>query len=342
MGIKRVGRSAKHNGRVAVFIYNGIGNFVQMTPALQAIAQHYGCQLDLVADPEFNDARFQAYAEIARGWPLFHQVVEYGPKFKKETYQDYFLGEHSQKYPAWAWGAEKTKYKEFLKLHWGMSRLHEVEYWMEMVRMREYSGPTPYKVVPVPDLTKPEIESGKMNVAFVNSYFQEKAMQWSRKAWPHFGPLADLVRWFFGANIHLVGWGANDEAWADRLAASKSFVRNWVGKLQIMEEIYLLSQMDLVVSTDTGLMHLADALPRPKLVALFGGTLVSKNGPWNRFKARVVRAPVQCVGCQSSVPIWKQCGDVFGQNPDRGWPCMQALEPTLVMDAIRELCVKGN
>jgi ADP-heptose:LPS heptosyltransferase len=145
-----------------------------------------------------------------------------------------------------------------------------------------------------------------------------------------------MLHWSYGATIHLVGKSDAEAEWASRLADGKKLAINWVNRLNIGEEVKLLSQMDLVVSTDTGLMHITDALAKPFLVALFGPTLVSKNGPWNKHKAKVVKAPVQCSPCQYSMPVWHQCGREAKEQPSRGWPCMQSITPVMVMACIRE------
>jgi len=323
--------------RAAVYYYNGIGNFIQMVPALQALGfMDGGLVVDLVRDETLSDSRFEAYAELAQTWPWMGEVVNFNSQFKTRPYAYHFANPHSQKPPAWQFGAEKYGHPIW-ELNWGVERLHEVEYYMHSIRQLGFRGPTPPKLIPVPNLRGPIIDApaDRIQVAFVNGFFMEASMRWDRKAWPHFGPLADLLHGIYNADIHLVGFSEAELIWAERLGADKRFAFNWVGRLNIKEEVKLLSQMDLVVSTDTGLMHVADALEKPYVVALFGGTLVSKNGPWNRHKSAVVRAPVQCVGCQHSMPVWRQCGQEIGSRLTKTWPCMDALSPDMVLKEVR-------
>jgi ADP-heptose:LPS heptosyltransferase len=130
-----------------------------------------------------------------------------------------------------------------------------------------------------------------------------------------------------------MGFNAVEKRWAEGVAEDKPYILNFAGRCDIIEEVGLLGGMDLVISTDTGLMHLADAAPNPHVIALFGGTMVSKNGPWNTEKAQVLRAPVQCVGCQSTPPIWLECARSLEEGP---WPCMKSITPQMVMGLVRD------
>jgi len=73
---------------------------------------------------------------------------------------------------------------------------------------------------------------------------------------------------------------------------------DFVGKLSITQTAKVLRQCSLVVAVDTALMHVADALGVPTL-AIFGGSLVSKNGPINAT-VRVVRKGLPCQPCQGN------------------------------------------
>jgi len=329
-------KKPKPSEKVAVYHYNGIGNFIQMAPALIALSKlHDNCKLDLVMDKSHKDSRFNACIELAKYWPVFDGITTFSKAFKHTTYKNHFLTMHSEKPDAWIFGKTKIEYT-LLQVPWGETRLHEVEFYMEQVRAMGYKGETPPKRIPIPKLRN-NLASTDINIALVNGFFKEEKMAWQRKTWPYFAELADLLHWTFGAKIHLLGFNETEKKWAKEVLRNRSFITDWVGKLSFKEEIKLLSEMDVVVSTDTGLMHVADALPKPKVVALFGATLVSKNGPWNKEKAVVVKAPVQCAGCQATLPIWRQCAEV--NRKEEKWPCMESIKPSLVMDKVRKMLI---
>ena len=67
----------------------------------------------------------------------------------------------------------------------------------------------------------------------------------------------------------------------------------------------LLEQMDLIVSTDTGPLHLACALNRP-VVALFASSDPLLFGPHKAPKAKVIEKPATCTPC-----IMRRCKEPF-------------------------------
>lgn len=325
---------------VAVATYNGIGNFIQMFPAFKALKELYGCNLVLVDDPDYNDSRFEACKELVKILPFFDGVVPFDSSFKKAKYAGYFCTNHTQRPKAWHFVNEKMS-TDCYSLNWGLERLHEVEYTMEYVRALGFKGKTPTKSFPYMPKSQKVKSTQKINIAFINGFFKEKSMLWERKAWPYFAELADILHYYYGVYIYLVGFNDLEKQWANKMQKNKHFVKSFVGELDILEEVDLLNNMDLVISSDTGLMHIADALFFPFVVGLFGSTLVSKNRPWNLKESLVIKAPVQCSGCQASTPVWKQCGDQWEENPDRGWPCMEAIKPDYVFNEIRKIFPTG-
>ncbi len=90
------------------------------------------------------------------------------------------------------------------------------------------------------------------------------------KRWPmtYFAEIAQRLR-NHGYAVWLVG-SAKDRDIADAIIAlGNSDCRNLCGKTDLSDAIALLSLAQLVISNDSGLMHLAAALDRPML-ALFG------------------------------------------------------------------------
>lgn len=86
----------------------------------------------------------------------------------------------------------------------------------------------------------------------------------------------------------------------------------------------LLSQMDLLVTCDTGPMHMAVAMDTPVL-AIFGPTSPELFGPRGDCH-RVLRLPLTCHPC-----LERGCPD-----PERP-ECLRALEPETVIDEARAM-----
>ncbi|MCA9177786.1 MAG: lipopolysaccharide heptosyltransferase II [Planctomycetales bacterium] len=72
--------------------------------------------------------------------------------------------------------------------------------------------------------------------------------------------------------------------------------RNLVGKTSLRELMEWLDRAELLVTNDSGPMHIANALGTP-LVAIFGPTNHLKTCPWRGEAVELVRRPVACAPC---------------------------------------------
>ena len=120
------------------------------------------------------------------------------------------------------------------------------------------------------------------------------------KRWPipYFAELAQNLR-TQGYAIWLIG-SAKDQEIGDKIVAlGNNTCRNLCGKTDLAEAIALLSCADLVVSNDSGLMHLAAALDRP-MVVLYGSSSPSFTPPLSD-KAQVVKLDLPCSPCYKRV-----------------------------------------
>jgi heptosyltransferase-2 len=100
------------------------------------------------------------------------------------------------------------------------------------------------------------------------------------KRWPldRFAGLATHLVLDLGAEVAVAG--TKGDIWAERTIAAHagSRIRCLVGKTTLTELMGLLGQADVVVSNDSGAMHLAAALGTP-VVALFGSSNPAWTGP---------------------------------------------------------------
>ncbi len=101
------------------------------------------------------------------------------------------------------------------------------------------------------------------------------------KRWPvaYFAELGDLLVDRLSARVLIVG-AEGECALAARLAAAmKRPVIDLCGKLNLIDLAALLQESDLMVTNDTGPMHLSAAVGTP-VIALFGPTRPSRYGPY--------------------------------------------------------------
>ncbi|MBI4809030.1 MAG: lipopolysaccharide heptosyltransferase II [Nitrosomonadales bacterium] len=116
------------------------------------------------------------------------------------------------------------------------------------------------------------------------------------KRWPphYYAELAQYLR-TQGYAIWLVG-SPKDKEVADKIVAlGNEPCRNLCGVTDLSEAIALLSCADLVVSNDSGLMHIAAALDRPML-AIFGSSSPQFTPPLSD-KAQVLKLDISCSPC---------------------------------------------
>jgi len=141
------------------------------------------------------------------------------------------------------------------------------------------------------------------------------------KRWPaeHFIALA---RRFLeqGYAVWLLG-SANDQAAATPIAAAVAEICDLTGRTELGMAIDLLSVASVVVSNDSGLMHVAAALGRP-LVALFGSSSPDYTPPLSPH-AHIVRTGIACSPC-----FQREC-------PLGHFKCMRELEPDHVYELAR-------
>lgn len=146
--------------------------------------------------------------------------------------------------------------------------------------------------------------------------------RWLTKRWPpeHFAELLTRVRTRVGGSALLVG--AADEAALTRqvAVALPEDSLDLAGQTSLPQLAALLSRADVVLSNDSGPLHLAAALGRP-VVAPYTCTSIRRHGPYGQSGAVATS-----VGCAASYR--RRCGrlDCMTElTPDRLWPVLDEV-----------------
>jgi heptosyltransferase II len=149
------------------------------------------------------------------------------------------------------------------------------------------------------------------------------------KRWPeaYFAEIAQRLQQQ-GYAIWLIG-SAKDKEVADKIIAlGNPECRNLCGRTDLADAIALLSCAQLVISNDSGLMHLAAALDIPML-ALFGSSSPQFTPPLSAH-AQVMRLDIKCSPCFKRECPLGHFNCMMHLTPDLVWAQLNTSLPTLM------------
>lgn len=144
---------------------------------------------------------------------------------------------------------------------------------------------------------------------------------WPNKRWPpdRFGSVAALIHQELGLRS-LVLWGPGEQPLASAVAAASQGAAEAAPPTTIPDIVGIARGAQLMVSGDTGPLHLAGAVGTP-IVALFGPTRPERNGPWTARDMTVSRVA--------------QCVCLYERRCRRPVPCIDDIGVSEVMAAVR-------
>ena len=297
---------------------NGLGNFILYTPALQALASmDESGKVDVCIDSEWNDYRRQSLIDMIKGCPFVESLIDFPHGIEDKKYDRYFWTRHTFPSAAMEYFRAKENRLDVGGMNWMTSGIHEIDYYMNLVRERfGFTGETPKQYVPKCDGSVLG-EQTKPIITFCNGSYGHIA---GSKKWPYFKDLIEIAKEYFNATT--VKIGSNDE-----LSDCKCDY-DFVNKKNITETAGIIQVSNLLVTTDTCNMHIGDALNVP-MVVLWGGSVLSKNRPVNGNNIIVQTKP----GCAP-------CHDGNQYNSCSDYKCMNKISIGQVMYAMRLMLEK--
>ncbi|MDP2784240.1 MAG: lipopolysaccharide heptosyltransferase II [Sulfurimicrobium sp.] len=149
------------------------------------------------------------------------------------------------------------------------------------------------------------------------------------KRWPpqHFAELGKQLR-EQGYQVWLVGSAKDAAAGAEAAHLSDGACLDLCGKTSLDEAVDLLASASVIVSNDSGLMHVAAALGKP-LVALYGSSSPSFTPPLSQ-SAHILSLNLECSPC-----FKREC-------PLGHLDCLLKLTPQRVLDEITVILKKED
>lgn len=147
--------------------------------------------------------------------------------------------------------------------------------------------------------------------------------RWPTKNWPpeHFSYLIRRLYEAKGSTAYVLGGSADRDVCKEIAREAGVPAANYAGHTRLVELGGLLAQMDLVITVDSGPMHMAAALGVPVL-AVFGATDPKRTGPYGVTHRVVYHADLPCRPCRS-----RMC-----RHAGRRTACMVDLLPERVLE----------
>jgi len=151
--------------------------------------------------------------------------------------------------------------------------------------------------------------------------------RWENKRWPaeHFAQLVrQLATTAPDVRFAILGGEADRALGGTILAAAPDRCLDLTGRTSLVEMVEWIRHCELLVTNDTGPMHVAAALGKP-VVALLGPTEPRRTGPYGQLD-RVMQLALPCVPCMKSV-----CHYV------KPLECLRAIAPAQVIARVGQL-----
>ncbi len=152
--------------------------------------------------------------------------------------------------------------------------------------------------------------------------------RWASKCWPpkYFAQLMDEIIQLNGISIALVG-GKSDLELSHTILKQTNYAQysnnviNLIGKTSLKELAAVLARATIVISNDSGPMHIAAAMGT-SVIALFGPTVAEKTGPYKNHC--VLQVKPSCWPCRNKFCL---------EEPS----CMSLIKPHKVLNTIQNL-----
>ena len=170
-------------------------------------------------------------------------------------------------------------------------------------------------------------ENSKLKTQNSKLILLQPGARWKNKRWPakYFAELVRaLAQKFPDARFAVLGDKGDQPLGEMILQAAPDKTLNLCGATTLLEMIECVRRCDLLVTNDTGPMHVAAALGKP-LVALFGPTEPRRTGPYGQLE-NVLRLHLPCSPCLKS--------DCSIEQTDE---CLRGLSPAVVFARVEKM-----
>lgn len=206
------------------------------------------------------------------------------------------------------------------------SRLtHAVDWYLQVAKKLGVPTHPDFTWIPERPATAAEVKR-KWNPASARWMAVNPGARWMNKRWPIEFYCESVRR--LGADypdLRFVILGGTSDRELGRAIAQVSPDRclDLTGKTTLAELVEWIRLCELILTNDTGPMHIAAALDKP-VVAIFGPTEPRRTGPYGQTD-RALRVPLACAPC-----LKPRCGFV------KPMECMRAVTPSMACEEVSQ------
>jgi heptosyltransferase-2 len=323
--------------KILVILPNWLGDAIMATPAIELLASHYQdarftfvgsyvsiqalkhhplCQRAVVDETKKASNRYVATYKLARDLGRFHLAVS----FRNQLHASLLLRFTKTVVCI----SRRSWHSMFLLSHTPRisTTQHLVKQYAElaMIDADHWSGA-------IPNL-KLYIKAEQFNKPTLG--INAGATYGSAKRW-YPQRFAEVAKEFAHRFDIIIFGGPNEVEMANEIESNlKSFnisnYKNLAGKTNIEELCSHIAGCSLLITNDSGPMHVAAAYQVPT-VAIFGPTKHKETSQWMNEKSKIVRHEMDCSPCMK-----REC-------PLGHHECMKNITSSEVVDAVRELGV---
>ncbi len=339
--------------RVLVVSPNWIGDAIMAHPLLRLLKQHYPHVVIDVLAPSWVAPVWQAMKEVGQVYetPFKHgklQLIErwkLGRFLKTRHYDQAYVLPNTLKFALIPWMAAIPERIGYLgECRFGLLNVihrNDKKHPRPMIPFYAALAEAPTLHVSSDKWPKPQltVSADEMNAVReklalpldrLTLAFAPGAEYGPAKRWPvsHFAELAErLEKSYARVQIVLLG-SVKDREIGEEIVLKVPSVVNLAGRTTLKEAIALIAGLDVVVTNDSGLMHVASAFDIP-LVALYGSTDYRHTPPFSS-QSHIVSLDLDCAPCQK-----REC-------PLGHHRCMQQLLPERVEEIVERIVVENG
>jgi len=316
-------------GKILILRFGAIGDVVHTLGLIRSLREH------LLA-AEIHYVTFKAPSELIKDNPditkiyvlqdkSFNKLINLAQIMKLRKFDLFINLQPSLKTKIFGFitGAKKTlTYKKDFKMHavenfWCTAKKH-IDY---LVLDNKLNLSLPNKAK---NKAKELLSHDVKNVVFnMETSPTRQGRLWCLEYWQK---LAQELIKEYNCKIILTGEKEDSAEVKEMLKISEKVV-SFSGKLSLAESAAVFGESDLVISGDTGPLHIATALDK-KVIGLYGAAPISRTGPYGE-NGFAIKSDLKCVPCNKRKCKFLKEGEIYT-------PCMKAITPEMVLKIIKE------